>query len=42
MTKQRVKLHPKREADPPPKCPKVVNKDMAKLVKMPGPPEPIA
>jgi hypothetical protein len=34
MGKSTVKLHPKREANPPPKRPKVVNKDMAKLVKM--------
>jgi hypothetical protein len=34
MTKQGVKLHPKREAEPNAKCPTVVNKDMMKLVKM--------
>jgi hypothetical protein len=34
MTKEDVKLHPKRKADPHAKCPTVVNKDMTKLVKM--------
>jgi hypothetical protein len=33
MSKQTVTLHPKREANPHLKCPRVVNKDMAKLVK---------
>jgi hypothetical protein len=34
MTRSSVQLHPKREAKQNLKCPKVVNKDMAKLVKL--------
>lgn len=34
MSRAKTKLHPKRAADPKLKRPGVVNKDMAKLVKM--------
>lgn len=34
MSRAGIQLHPKREANPKLKCPKVVNKDMAKLVKL--------
>jgi hypothetical protein len=34
MSRASTKLHLKREAKPNLKCPKVVNKDMAKLVKL--------